>query len=89
VLVIEDELPIRRSCAPAEARLKLVEARPAGRHRQARCVPGPVLLDLGLPTWMLRDRAAPPRVSAVPILVLTRAARRDKIRVLDGGADDY
>ncbi len=95
VLVIEDELPIRkflRAGLEGEG-YKLVESATGqdGITQAAMRAPDLVLLDLGLPDLdgfeivrRLREW------SAVPILVLTaRGQEGDKIRALDGGADDY
>ncbi|HEY6196622.1 MAG TPA: response regulator [Candidatus Eisenbacteria bacterium] len=95
VLVIEDELPIRkflRAGLEGEG-YRLVESATGqdGIAQAAMRSPDLVLLDLGLPDLdgfeivrRLREW------SAVPILVLTaRGQEGDKIRALDGGADDY
>lgn len=95
VLVIEDELPIRRVLRTAltSQGFRVVEATSGadGLAQAAMRAPDLVLLDLGLPdidgfevTRRLREW------SSVPILVLSaRGQEPDKIRALDAGADDY
>jgi two-component system KDP operon response regulator KdpE len=95
VLLVEDELPIRRFLRPSldGDGFKVVEA-PNGREGLALASshrPEIVLLDLGLPDMdglevIHRLREWTP----VPIIVLTaRGKERDKIAALDAGADDY
>ncbi|HXS82369.1 MAG TPA: response regulator [Methylomirabilota bacterium] len=95
VLVIEDELPIRRFLRAAlrGQGYAVVEAE-TGRDGIAQAsgrVPDLVLLDLGLPDMdgfevLHRIR----EWSALPVLVLTaRGLDADKVRALDAGADDY
>lgn len=95
VLVVEDELPIRRFLKVGlEAQgYRFVEA-VNGKDAIAQVAmqsPDVVLLDLGLPD--LDGFEVLRRVrewSAVPIIVLSaREKEGDKIRALDGGADDY
>lgn len=95
VLVIEDELPIRRFLRAAfeSAGFEFEEAATAreGLTSAASRAPDLIVLDLGLPdldgievTQRLREWFA------APILVLSaRGQERDKIRALDAGADDY
>jgi len=95
ILVIEDEPQIRRFLrATLTANgYALVEVGTAeeGLRAVAAAPPDLVILDLGLPdldglevTRRLREW------SAVPIIVLSaRGQERDKIAVLDAGADDY
>ena len=95
VLVIEDELPIRRFLRAAfeSAGFELEEAATAraGMASAASRAPDLIVLDLGLPdldgievTQRLREWYT------APILVLSaRGQERDKIRALDAGADDY
>jgi two-component system KDP operon response regulator KdpE len=95
VLVIEDELPIRRFLRAAfeSAGFEFEEAATArdGLASASSRAPDLIVLDLGLPdldgievTQRLREWFA------APILVLSaRGQERDKIRALDAGADDY
>jgi two-component system KDP operon response regulator KdpE len=95
VLVIEDEAHIRRflrialeahGYAVEEARTAEDGLALAGRH--APCL---VILDLGLPDADGHEIIARLREwSEVPILVLSvRGAEQEKVRALDGGANDY
>jgi two-component system KDP operon response regulator KdpE len=95
VLVVEDDAPLRRTLATMlQARgFGCIESESgeAGLRAAAAHRPDLVLLDLSLPgidgTQVLRELR---RASAVPIVVLTvRDGRRDKVEVLDAGADDY
>lgn len=95
VLIIEDELPMRRflrASLPPHGYV-LVEA-PTGREGIADAGarnPDIILLDLGLPdtdgvdvTKQLRE------FTKTPIIVLSaRDQDQDKVAVLDAGADDY
>lgn len=95
ILVVEDELPIRRFLRPSieAAGWRLVEAETGrqGLLEAGQCRPDVIILDLGLPdldgTEVIR------RVrewSAVPIIVLSaRGQEKDKIAALECGADDY
>jgi two-component system KDP operon response regulator KdpE len=95
VLVIEDELPIRRFLRAAfeSAGFQFEEAASArdGLASATSHAPDLIVLDLGLPdldgievTQRLREWYT------APILVLSaRGQERDKIRALDAGADDY
>jgi two-component system, OmpR family, KDP operon response regulator KdpE len=95
VLIIEDELPIRRFLRTTLAShgFEIVEATggQAGLKQAIEQPPDLVLLDLGLPdidglevTRRLREW------SKVPIIVLSaRNQEPDKIAALDAGADDY
>lgn len=95
VLVVEDELPVRRFVRAALAAhdYRVVEA---GTVREAEQLapshnPDVYLLDLGLPdgdgvdlTRRLREW------SRAPIVVLSaRGREEDKVNALDAGADDY
>jgi two-component system KDP operon response regulator KdpE len=95
ILIIDDEHPIRRFLRislEAEG-FDIIEAESgkAGLSMAATHVPELVILDLGLPDidgaqvlTQLREW------SAVPVIVLTvRDAEREKVRLLDSGADDY
>jgi len=95
VLLIEDELPIRRFLRPAveAAGWRLVEAETGQRAilEASQCRPDILILDLGLPD--IDGIQVIQRVrewSAVPIIVLSaRGQEGDKIAALDAGADDY
>lgn len=95
ILVIEDELPIRRflrATLPAHG-YRVLEAATGreGIAQVAAAQPDLILLDLGLPdvdglevTRRLREW------SETPIIVLSaRGQERDKVDALDAGADDY
>src|SRR5262250_531813 len=95
ILIIEDELPIRRVlCVALQANgYQVVTAATAqeGCTQAAMRQPALILLDLGLPDLdglevmrQLREWAT------MPIIVLSARGREsDKIAVLDAGADDY
>jgi len=95
VLLIEDEVPMRRflRAALASESYRLVEAATAreGLAEATSRNPDLILLDLGLPdadgievTRRLREW------NTKPIIVLSaRGQERDKIDALDAGADDY
>ncbi|HQR17654.1 MAG TPA: response regulator [Gemmatimonadales bacterium] len=95
VLLIEDEVPMRRflRAALASESYRLIEAATArdGLAEAASRNPDLILLDLGLPdadgievTRRLREW------NTRPIIVLSaRGQERDKIDALDAGADDY
>jgi two-component system KDP operon response regulator KdpE len=95
LLLIEDELPIRRVlCVTLHANgYQVITAATAqeGCTKAAMCQPALLLLDLGLPdldglevTRRLREWAT------MPIIVLSARGREsDKIAALDAGADDY
>ena len=95
VLVIEDELPIRRFLRPSleSQHFKVVEGITGteGLALASSHNPDIVLLDLGLPDMdgleVLRRLR---EWSTVPVIVLTaRGKEQDKISGLDRGADDY
>ncbi len=95
VLVIDDEPQIRRALAHVLGKEfeRVLEAATAadGIAAAAAAHPSLVILDVGLPD---RDGAAVCREirawSQVPIIVLSaRQTERDKVRLLDAGADDY
>ena len=95
ILVIEDELQIRRfvrSALEGEG-LHVVEAdnRRIGLQEAGRAKPDLVILDLGLPDGDGAGFVADFRAwSTAPVLVLSaRSTEHDKIGVLDAGADDY
>ncbi|HEY5040213.1 MAG TPA: response regulator [bacterium] len=95
VLIIEDELPIRRFLKPSlqSHDFKVLEAVTGeeGLALASSHNPDIVLLDLGLPDMdglevvrRLREWAT------VPIIIITaRGKEKDKIAGLDAGADDY
>ncbi len=95
VLVIEDELPMRRVLRSALGgqgyRVWEAGTIEEGLAAFAARSPQVVLLDLGLPDGegfevveRIRD------TSAVPIVVISaRGDERDQVRALDGGANDY
>jgi two-component system, OmpR family, KDP operon response regulator KdpE len=95
ILVVEDELPIRRFLRPAieSAGWRLVEAATAtaGILEATQTNPDVIILDLGLPDAdgievIRRVREWSP----VPIIILSaRGQDTDKVAALDAGADDY
>ena len=95
ILVIDDEPQIHRFLRPAlEAEGYSVERADTGREgvRQARLRGhAAILLDLGLPDLDGQDALVQLRaVTHVPILVVSaRDRNEEKVRALDGGADDY
>jgi two-component system KDP operon response regulator KdpE len=95
VLVIEDELQIRRflRASLSDAGYRMVEASSGadGLRLAAEANPIAVILDLGLPDMDGLSVARQLRSwSSVPIIVLTaRGQEQDKVRLLDAGADDY
>lgn len=95
ILIIEDELPIRRflHAALTASDYRWVEAG-AGQEGLALAAlrqPDLVILDLGLPD--MDGLAVIERIrswSSVPILILSaRQQEGDKVLALDAGADDY
>jgi two-component system KDP operon response regulator KdpE len=95
ILIIEDEMPIRRflrtSLQSSDYRVAEAETAAQGRARASSEPPDLMVLDLGLPDgdgldiieWF-RDW------SHAPIIVLSaRGQERDKVTALDRGADDY
>jgi len=95
VLVIEDELPIRRflraTLENQGYRVKEAATASEGLLQARTQRPDLVLLDLGLPDGDGIDLARAIRSdSAVPIVVLSaRGQEQDKVSALDVGADDY
>jgi two-component system KDP operon response regulator KdpE len=95
VLLIEDEPEMRRflRAALGAEQYDLVEAPTAreGLTQAAGRNPDLILLDLGLPDMDGLELARRIREwSRVPIIVLSaRGQERDKVAVLDAGADDY
>src|SRR5262249_37564940 len=95
VLVVEDEVPMRRFLRSALAShgFRVVEA---GTLRDAEQLvteapPAAILLDLGLPDGDGRDLLRQVREwSPAPVIVLSAREREDdKVTALDAGADDY
>src|SRR5258706_6870943 len=95
ILVIEDEVPMRRVIRPALGG-QGYHVWEAGTKRDAistitKSVPQAILLDLGLPDGsglevlkVVRER------SEVPIVVISaRGEERDQVLALDSGANDY
>src|SRR5258706_12762141 len=95
ILVIEDEVPMRRVIRPALGG-QGYHVWEAGTKRDAistiaKRVPQAILLDLGLPDGsglevlkLVRER------SEVPIVVISaRSEERDQVLALDSGANDY
>jgi two-component system KDP operon response regulator KdpE len=95
ILLVEDELPIRRFVAAAleNAQYQLDEAGTAGQaiRHATQSPPDLVILDLGLPD--LDGQEVIRRLRewyAAPIIVLSaRDQEQEKIKALDNGADDY
>lgn len=95
LLLIEDELQIRRFLRPAiaDAGYRLVESATGadGVLQATQCNPDVVILDLGLPDMdglevIKRLREWYRR----PIIILSaRGQENDKVNALDAGADDY
>jgi len=95
VLLVEDELPIRKfvSAALAGANYQLDEAATAVQALQhaTQLPPDLVILDLGLPDMDGQEVIKKLREwLAAPIIVLSaRDQDQEKISALDNGADDY
>jgi two-component system KDP operon response regulator KdpE len=95
ILIIEDELPIRRFLKPSlqSHGFKVLEAEKGGEGLALASSHNPdlVLLDLGLPDMDGLEVVKRLREwSTVPVIVLTaRGKEKDKIEGLDAGADDY
>jgi two-component system KDP operon response regulator KdpE len=95
VLVVEDEVPMRRALEiNLKARGYLVDLAATGEdalNSAARHHPDLVIVDLGLPGMSGHDVIAGLRGwSPVPILVLSaRDIDAEKVAALDAGADDY
>jgi|SRR3954470_912491 two-component system KDP operon response regulator KdpE len=95
VLVIEDELPMRRVLRSAldgqGYRVWEAGSVEEGLSAFASRSPQAVLLDLGLPDgegFQVVERIR--ETSEVPIVVISaRGEERDQVRALDGGANDY
>lgn len=94
ILIVDDEMPIRRLLRVSTERSGYVteEAATAAVALQAlaRATPRLVLLDLGLPDRDGLELIGPFRDQGVPIIVLTaREGSSEKVAALDLGADDY
>jgi two-component system KDP operon response regulator KdpE len=95
VLLVEDELPIRRfvGAALANAEYQLDEAGTGAQALQhaAQSPPDLVILDLGLPDMDGQDviRRLREWLSAPIIVLSARDQEQQKISALDNGADDY
>lgn len=95
VLIIEDEIDLARAIARALREdglaVDLVHDGPGGLHQATHCEYDLILLDLmlpGLDGWSLLEQLR--RTRNTPVLILTaRDGVDDRIRGLDGGADDY
>jgi two-component system phosphate regulon response regulator PhoB len=98
ILIVEDEKPIRDMIAFGLRRAGY-EVREAEDCKMARIQVADQAPDLVLADWMLPDMSGleltrllkkDPATKDVPIIMLTaRAEEEDKIRGLEGGADDY
>lgn len=94
ILVIDDEVPIRRflkTVLEEEFAISLAEGGHAGLAAAVAGKPDVILLDLGLPDLDGIDVLKRIREwSAVPVIVLSvRERESDKVAALDTGADDY
>ena len=93
VLVVEDAPDVRRLVHTVLDRAGFAVANDghAALREFYRVRPDVVLLDVGLPEldgWQVLERIR--TMSETPVLMLTAlGSERDKIRGLDGGADDY
>lgn len=95
VLLVEDELPIRRFLRPAveAAGWRLIEAETgqSGILQASQNRPDVIILDLELPD--IEGIEVVRRIrewSTLPIIILSaRGQEKDKIATLDAGADDY
>jgi len=98
ILIVEDEKPIRDMIAFGLKRAGY-EVREAEDCRAARIQVADQAPDLVLADWMLPDMSGleltrllkkDPATKDLPVIMLTaRAEEEDKIRGLEGGADDY
>lgn len=95
VLLVEDELPIRRLLRPvleaAGWRLNEAETGQRGILEASQSRPDVIILDLGLPDMDGIEVIQRVREwSSVPIIILSaRGQEQDKVSALDAGADDY
>ena len=95
ILVVEDEIPIRRALASAlRGTARWIDEAPTGGEALARVETEPpdlVVLDLGLPDQPGIDVCRALRAqSSVPIVVVSaRHSDTEKVALLNAGADDY
>lgn len=95
ILIVDDEIQIRRFLRISlEANGYAVDEAERGQDailKAARCRPDLIILDLGLPDMDGLDVIRRLREwSQVPVIVLSvRDVDRDKVALLDAGADDY
>lgn len=95
ILVVEDELPIRRflrtSLADADYRLVEAETGQQGLRVASQQPPDLVILDLGLPDMDGQEVLKQLREwLKAPIIILSaRDQEKQKVTALDNGADDY
>ena len=95
ILIVDDELPIRRYLRVVLGAQGFTVLEAAGGHEALEAVltkrPDLIILDLGLPDLDGVEVARRLREwSQTPIIVLSvREAEEDKIAALDAGADDY
>ena len=95
ILVVDDDRQVHRFLRPAlEAEYYVAlraETAREGLHLAATRNPAAVLLDLGLPDMDGQDALLKLReVTSAPVIVVSaRGREEEKIRALDGGADDY
>ncbi len=92
ILVIEDELAIRRLVQAALTRaghdVEVAETGAEGLRKASRC--DLALLDLGLPDRDGLELIGPLRAAGLAVIVLTaREQTEEKVAALDLGADDY
>src|SRR5437762_3018506 len=93
ILLIEDELPIRRFLRTSLADYRLVEAETGEQAIRvaAQQPPDLVILDLGLPDVDGQDvlRQLREWLTAPIIILSARDQEKQKVAALDNGADDY
>jgi two-component system KDP operon response regulator KdpE len=95
ILVVDDEPQVHRFLRPAleaEGYVALrADTAADGLHLAETRHPAAILLDLGLPDMDGQDALGKLRaVSTAPVIVVSARDREaEKIRALDGGADDY
>ena len=95
VLVVDDEPQVHRFLRPALEAEGYVALRAdnaaEGLHLAETRQPAAILLDLGLPDMDGQDALLKLRaMTAAPVIVVSARDREaEKIRALDGGADDY
>ena len=94
ILIVDDELPIRRflqTILEKEFNLHMAEDGHSALAAAAATKPNVILLDLGLPDFDGIEVVKRIREwSQVPIIILSvREREADKVAALDAGADDY